>query len=329
MALITRCPNCATTFRVTPLHLQAHGGEVRCGRCAQIFNGFASLATMREPEAVDLPKTTAAGMPNNTSETPAASDPAPSALSDQEIPPSAPSHRIREPKVAAETVTREPADQGSAAAEEPAPKISGTANGRIGGAQSRLEEPAAQISSTTSAFEDPGPESYEFDGEQSTKTSALGWGFASLFLLVVLAAQAVYFYRAELSAIVPDARPYLEQYCELLDCIIPSPQNSRLLNIESSEMQSDAQYPGAIILIATVRNYASYPQTFPLFELTLTDPQDRPLASRIFAPDTYLEKNSNPSGVIASNYEFNVRLYLDSGNLNAAGYRLFLFYPAA
>jgi predicted Zn finger-like uncharacterized protein len=303
MALITRCPNCATTFRVTPLHLQAHGGDVRCGRCAQIFNGFSSLATIQEPEAADLPKTTVADTPDNTSEAESVknllSSPSPSRLSDQEVSPPAPSHKI------AETITEVP-DPHSSAAGEPAP----------------------QIWDVASAPENYMPESHAFDAVQPRKNS-FAWGFASLFLLVVLGAQAIYFYRAELAVIAPDARPYLEQYCKLLHCTIPLPQNSGLLNIESSEMQTDAQQAGVITLTATVRNYAPYPQVFPSFELTLTDPQDRPLASRIFAPEKYLEKNVNPSGVIAPDYEFNVRLYLDSGNLNAAGYRLSLFYPAA
>ena len=302
MALITRCPNCATTFRVTPLHLQAHGGDVRCGRCAQIFNGFASLATLQEPEAADLPKMTVADTSDNTSEAESAKNlpSSPSPLSDQEVSPLAPSHKI------AETITQEVPDPDSSAAGEPAPQI---------------WDPA-------SAPEYYMPESHAFDAVQPRKNS-FAWGFASLFLLVVLGAQAIYFYRAELAVIAPDARPYLEQYCKLLHCTIPLPQNSGLLNIESSEMQTDAQQAGVITLTATVRNYAPYPQVFPSFELTLTDPQDRPLATHIFAPEKYLEKNVNPSGVIAPDYEFNVRLYLDSGNLNAAGFRLSLFYPTA
>src|SRR5687768_15907486 len=52
MALITRCPSCGTAFRITPLDLQAHGGDVRCGRCEHIFSGYASLAKVGAPEAV-------------------------------------------------------------------------------------------------------------------------------------------------------------------------------------------------------------------------------------------------------------------------------------
>ena len=45
MSLITRCPTCATTFRVLPAQLSARGGRVRCGKCAAVFDGVASLLT--------------------------------------------------------------------------------------------------------------------------------------------------------------------------------------------------------------------------------------------------------------------------------------------
>ena len=48
MALVTRCPNCTSVFRVTPQHLQMQEGDVRCGHCLQIFNSFADLATLQE-----------------------------------------------------------------------------------------------------------------------------------------------------------------------------------------------------------------------------------------------------------------------------------------
>ena len=63
MALITSCPNCGTSFRVTPLHLQAHGGDVRCGRCSHVFNAFSRLSTLQEPETSDLTKETASEIP--------------------------------------------------------------------------------------------------------------------------------------------------------------------------------------------------------------------------------------------------------------------------
>ncbi|MEI7432495.1 MAG: zinc-ribbon domain-containing protein, partial [Betaproteobacteria bacterium] len=39
----TRCPNCQTTFRVTPEQLKARAGKVRCGQCQTVFNALDSL----------------------------------------------------------------------------------------------------------------------------------------------------------------------------------------------------------------------------------------------------------------------------------------------
>lgn len=38
MPMYTRCPKCATTFAITRAHLDARGGLVRCGRCAEVFH---------------------------------------------------------------------------------------------------------------------------------------------------------------------------------------------------------------------------------------------------------------------------------------------------
>jgi predicted Zn finger-like uncharacterized protein len=43
MSLVTRCPVCATAFRVQRSQLAARGGKVRCGKCGQIFDGVAAL----------------------------------------------------------------------------------------------------------------------------------------------------------------------------------------------------------------------------------------------------------------------------------------------
>lgn len=47
--MITKCPACATLFRVTPEQLQAHQGQVRCGRCMTVFDGLVALAALPEP----------------------------------------------------------------------------------------------------------------------------------------------------------------------------------------------------------------------------------------------------------------------------------------
>ena len=39
----TRCPECLTTFRVSPEQLKARAGKVRCGQCQQVFNALDNM----------------------------------------------------------------------------------------------------------------------------------------------------------------------------------------------------------------------------------------------------------------------------------------------
>ena len=41
--LFTRCPDCETTFRITAEALRKADGQVRCGRCARVFNAYNEL----------------------------------------------------------------------------------------------------------------------------------------------------------------------------------------------------------------------------------------------------------------------------------------------
>jgi hypothetical protein len=243
---------------------------------------------------------------------------------------------VAQEEVNQEEVTQETPAPAAPIAEEPLPETAVDTSDSSTAASPDREKSTSKFSDTIPpasenyAFENYPPENYAFDEEQRPTTSlaaSLAWGFGNLFLLVVLAAQAVYAFRSEISVMVPEAKPYLERYCELLQCSLPAPQYAKLLNIESSEMQADAQRPGVITLNATVRNYASYSQALPSFQLTLIDTRNQPLASRTFPPDAYLEENSNLERVVAPEAEFNVKLHLDSGELNAAGYRLLLLYP--
>lgn len=45
----TRCPGCATVFRVTPQQLALRDGRVRCGHCKTVFDGVAQSVSMAAP----------------------------------------------------------------------------------------------------------------------------------------------------------------------------------------------------------------------------------------------------------------------------------------
>src|SRR5436190_8557426 len=76
----TRCPGCMTVFRVTPVQLALRDGQVRCGHCRTVFNGYAHMISLAplprqnmEAERDDL----ALGPPTVTLRSARALDPAP------------------------------------------------------------------------------------------------------------------------------------------------------------------------------------------------------------------------------------------------------------
>lgn len=268
MSMVTKCPACATLFRVTSQQLQAHGGQVRCGQCAAVFDGFTALAT--PPDAAPAPQTGPLG----------AAEPAGFEL--------------------------EPVEPATAVAQTPAPS------------------PPEGITEPTDYG--PEPEQLSFDDqlyEEEGRPHARGWAFGAALLLLGLAGQAIYFQRGELAAQFPGLKPYLIQLCELLECRVLPPQRPKQIAIEASDLQApDPARPQLIQLTATLRNHAGQDRGYPALDLVLTNTKEHTLARRIFLPAEYLERGHDVAAGIPANAEITVRLDIDTGDLNPAGFRL-------
>lgn len=55
MTVITKCPDCATRFKVSDAQLQTHNGLVRCGRCHGVFNAREHLHDDENSRQLSLP----------------------------------------------------------------------------------------------------------------------------------------------------------------------------------------------------------------------------------------------------------------------------------
>jgi predicted Zn finger-like uncharacterized protein len=234
MSLVTRCPGCATAFRVLPGQLAARNGQVRCGKCHAVFDGIAALVN-------------SAGMP------------------------------VAEPQ--------------TAPSEEPLPQF--------------LAEPAPP-------------------------RHAL-WGTLVALAALVLVAQILLHYRAELAGAVPAARGALEAACALAGCEVRLPRQVKLFSIDSYDVRPDPRREGVIVLNAVIRNRAPFAQEYPSLRLTLTDEANRELVSRSILPSEYLAA-ARPREAIARGIdaggEAALTLYFDASRARATGYELVLFYPS-
>lgn len=312
MTLMTCCIHCRTVFRVTREQLQAHGGQVRCGRCLQVFNGLATLASPDNEAIAAVSGVAAAPVA-------AAGPAAPDALPQADVPgigatvaaeaadalppsPAPESEAQSKPQSAAETEPEAEADPEPASAVDPEPVSAIAAE-----LPSAADNPFAQ---------DPAP------AAPSRQRQPLLVA-ASVLLAVSLAAQAVFFYRGEVAAQHPVLRQWLTAACAQAGCTMPLPQRPKAVVIEASDLQiADPAVPGRIQLTATLRNHAEHEVAYPALDLVLTNVNDHTLARRIFMPAEYLEKDGNLRAGFAANAELTVRLALDTGNLGAAGFRL-------
>ena len=157
----------------------------------------------------------------------------------------------------------------------------------------------------------------------------IAWALAAVTAAAALAAQAVYWYRTEIAAFLPETRPHLEAACAAVKCELRLPRRPKLMAIESSDLQADGRRDSVIVLNAVLRNQAPYAQEYPSLELTLTDERDDALARRVLGPADYLAGLA--ADVIARGIgpgaDAVLRVYIDTAGLRAVGYRMYLFYP--
>ncbi len=173
----------------------------------------------------------------------------------------------------------------------------------------------------------PAPQQLSLDEqlypEEAPRPGHRAWAAGVALLALALAGQAVYVYRGELAAQYPVLRPYLVQLCDPLGCTVAPPQRPRQIAIEASDLQAlDTSRPGLIQLTATLRNHAGHDLGYPAIDLVLTNTKEHTLARRIFAPQEYLERGRDVLEGLPANAEITVRLDLDTGDLNPAGFRL-------
>ena len=291
--LITTCTGCGARFRVTPQQLNAKQGQVRCGRCRTVFNGFEALERFPDDD-------TGARLLAAREAAERASDPMPAvaALPFEDLP---------------DIETLQPAPL-PARASQPAP----------------VEEPAP-VPSTPLRATRTGPSMARPDltlpAPPRANPPARAWAFGAALLAVVLGAEMAYAYRAPLAQRYPVLRPYLESVCGVAGCTVAWSREEAMLKLEDSELLEVPGRPSEIALGARIRNLAPVAQEYPHLELTLTDVTGQAAIRRVLRPTDYLGRPATGVDTIAPGAELSLQLRLDTPRIKATGYELLLFYP--
>jgi predicted Zn finger-like uncharacterized protein len=309
--LFTRCPDCDTTFRITDDTLKKANGQVRCGRCASVFNAYAELhdpaaksfeapAGATAPAAPPPPSAAALAPPASASAAPALPAASPA------LPASAPSTASAP---SASTTVVNPADSEPAAADIEALSLAEVvAEVELAEAEDQNEPASAapsaerdSISATevdrvlTNATMAAPPKALAWPplpSEPEASLQSRWWRAAAVAALLALGLQVMHHFRADIAG-HPTFGPLIQTTYALFGAeLVPHwdvHQYEILDWVASAEPSSRGL--GSLKITARIQNRGPLRQPFPAVQLKLKDRWEESVGSRMFSPAEYL-----PSG---------------------------------
>lgn len=120
------------------------------------------------------------------------------------------------------------------------------------------------------------------------------WVTAIVAALGVLVVQYAYFMRSDLAR-HSELRPWLNGLCRIMDCQIPPRRDVTKIAVLKRQVVEDPNERGALLVSAVIENQASFPQPYPILQLSLSNINGQLLARGRFAPRQYLVNKNLPA----------------------------------
>lgn len=299
MNLVTRCPFCDTSFRVTEEQLAAASGSVRCGACLAVFSAPDHLI-----DEADAPHDAAPWLDDGT---------APDDARDAEIPEDElPEDGI--PEDSYDDALWQAAGTAAVTAEtaweddEPDPwhpvdsAVTGEWSAEAPGSDEEEANTDGAAMDTGDVEETEAEEYGRFEGELDVETPVdevvgeyvpevphhyVAWTAGSLVLVAALALQLAWFNR---NTYAQDSRfrGYYESVCRIAGCDLPVYADPAALHVAHLVVRTHPTVAKALEVDAIIRNDAPWPQYFPDLTLRFSDIHGMPVAARTFTPADYL-----------------------------------------
>jgi predicted Zn finger-like uncharacterized protein len=321
MGFITRCPACATAFKVVPDQLKISEGWVRCGHCQEIFDATMDLHPWWDgavPEAAAPEPEPPTAVPSEEPQSHSVADPQPTALA------SSPSADLVESVPA--PVDINPADLPVVVTE------SGVDNAWPVFSADPDEVYPSEPQEMRRGFDDDAataaPLSFVQKAEREAfwRRASVRWtlGLLSLLASAVLVFQWAWLWRDTLAANVPTARPALESMCALAGCRIEPPRSLTAVQLDSAALWRMSRTD--FVFDVVLKNQAGHAVVTPALELTLTDATEQVLVRRVVLPQDWPQSTLSLGALQEWPVRFELELQPDEAR-GMTGYRALLFYP--
>ena len=288
MSLTTRCPVCATTFKVVPDQLRISDGWVRCGRCGEVFDAPVTLGEASDPDSAPVVE---------VDDELKSESPDPSSVPTKALP-----HASGGTVIDAQWWQSQPSLDMPTAVVLPdaAPAMGVVDESPI----NKAAKPDADLVSTMKpmAFRattdenvpvpDGTPPPAFLPGFLSTKGKKplprpkVGSRLIVLLAIVAMAAlllQVAFQQRDFLAARQPRLKPFLLSLCRFTGCEVSAPRQIASIRIDGASFSREPVGDG-YRLYFNLRNMAAMKLKMPAIELTLLDTQERPVLRRVLQP---------------------------------------------
>lgn len=341
--MITRCPKCATAFRISESHLQSAQGMVRCGNCLEVFDAKSHIEHKSKP--LYTSSVTGAGEDVSSDTTKPHNRPAPAdnAPADDATPEDQDEPTEEDDEAWAlellkddsdlnvklrKIVTREDIEKSESVKKRPAnfdirPAVSRSAKKKQSPAAAPSKPEAGKASpvhSMLSSFETD-PLEVSWDDPKTVWRKRLMWAGFSFAAALVLLAQVAWleFHR------LAKAEPYRSVYsgiCFVIGCTLPKLEDRSLIATSNLIIRSHPTEPSALVVDVMLENQASFEQRFPALALIFSDLQNQPVAVRRFTPDEYLGGELAGSTHMPVNQPIHIGFAIQDPGDNAQSYRI-------
>ncbi len=345
----TRCPDCSTSFDVTPVQLNARNGKVRCGVCSAVFNAY-DHAIEEEPDfpVLQADASHADDADFRVSSAPEiwhAQDTAGATADFHSVARRRSSERMAVTHDPYDEVNAEQDDTRMMSRQYPASGSDRSMNDRVAG--ERFAQEAPSLSGSGAYYNEgrkPASDVHvegqyrrrvqrdtEYDDPERSSGSGLIWFLAVVLALIVLFAQGAIVFRNQITNIAPTLRPKLVQLCSFVGCQVGytrSVRNLAILKPALRQVNSPSAAPDtrSFNLHAVIRNNDTIAQPWPSVVLSLKDESESVSARRIIKPEEYLLPDAQKREFLP-NDEVAIDLPIVVSRTEVAGFELSLFYP--
>ena len=319
--VITRCPKCSTTFRVTQAQLGVAKGFVRCGFCLSVFK-----AADQTDRPASNKKVASKQVGSNQ-------------IDSKRVD----SKQIDSKQIASDQINRLKKEDATGQ-----PVLQSTDNLQRKTAtipQKITKEPVFHMAENSQAENDetvsspkvthgkgnllstiqPAPVEMVWRDDKSKGRLWL-WSFGIVLLLFIAVLQIAAFKFHTLSKVYPYRTVY-NMVCPVLGCVLPALVDSSKIQVSNLVLRSHPSIDNALIVDTVLLNSADFSQPYPDLLLEFNDINDKKVAYRQFYVDEYLGGELAGSKLMPPNQPVQISIEIVDPGSEAVNYQLYVAPP--